>query len=329
MRCRKNFVNVIDSIEDMGARRMNGNRLKMTKNTVWFYDGNILSAFNRAEDGNIMGGMILGNCNCPFSSIAYCNDIIISGHVDGSIRHWRIESWKNINNIQLLKAHSNVYDEYVSNIEVTTQNIISSSSNLIKIQKNTLEDDDSVEKKKPIYSGKNLIHSISLDPTETKVAASTEESFLIYDINKHCKVREECIDDHTCYQLLWQDTHTILMLYEPYIKKMDIRTFEFVRTWDASVLNSDYELYSLSSDYLYTIMTGTNIGTVLLWDQRSTDCILTFNIYPILFNPVFSVEFNSTHMYAITKLDGVVEFNFKEGHYYDRAERKKYFNSFI
>nr|XP_012220012.1 PREDICTED: uncharacterized protein LOC105670851 isoform X1 [Linepithema humile] len=213
---------------------------------------------------------------------------------DGSIRHWRIESRNNINNIQQLKVHSNVYDEYVSNIEVTSQHIISSSSNLIKLQKNTFE--NNAEEKETIYwKGRKLIRSISLNPTETKVAASAEQWFLIYDINKNCQVMDKCIDGNTCYQLLWQDTHTILMLYESYIKQMDtsyirysnFRTSKFVRTWDASVLDNIWcdlsrNLLSLRSDYLYTFMTGTEDNTVILWDQRLSKCIkvcITFKFY--------------------------------------------------
>ncbi|XP_067206342.1 uncharacterized protein [Linepithema humile] len=203
-----------DTIYNAGSRettrdmRINKKCLKMTKNTILFYDNDVLSVCNRAKNGNITENIMRRTCSCQFSSFAYCNDIIISGHVDGSIRHWKIESRNNINNLQQLKAHSNVYGEYVSNIEVTTQHIISSSSNLIKIQKNTFEDDDSAEENEPIYKSKKLIQSISLHPTKTKVAASTEESFLIYDINAnvnlkraevaHCGKEKTILDENFC-----------------------------------------------------------------------------------------------------------------------------------
>nr|XP_012231300.1 PREDICTED: uncharacterized protein LOC105677326 isoform X3 [Linepithema humile] len=286
-------------------------------------------AVNRAKDGNITTTIKCGTCNSQFSSIAYCNDIIISGHKNGSISHWRFGSRKNINLLQL-KTHFNVYGEYVSNIEATTQHIISSSSNLIKIQKNIFE--DSAEENEPIYESRKLIQSISLDPTEKKVAASTEESFLIYDISAKyfsCLVKDERINDSTCSQLLWEDPHTILMLYERQIQKMDTRTPNFVRTWNTSVLKKNPKLHSFSSDYLYTIMTGTNIGTVLLWDQRLNDCIRTYQVSLIRFNPVLSVQFDSTHMYAITKLRGVIQLNFRDGVTFNSAQRKKYFSKFI
>ncbi|XP_012231299.1 uncharacterized protein [Linepithema humile] len=306
--------------------RINKKCLKMTKNFIWLYDIDILSAVNRAKDGNITTTIKCGTCNSQFSSIAYCNDIIISGHKNGSISHWRFGSRKNINLLQL-KTHFNVYGEYVSNIEATTQHIISSSSNLIKIQKNIFE--DSAEENEPIYESRKLIQSISLDPTEKKVAASTEESFLIYDISANCLVKDERINDSTCSQLLWEDPHTILMLYERQIQKMDTRTPNFVRTWNTSVLKKNPKLHSFSSDYLYTIMTGTNIGTVLLWDQRLNDCIRTYQVSLIRFNPVLSVQFDSTHMYAITKLRGVIQLNFRDGVTFNSAQRKKYFSKFI
>nr|XP_012226969.1 PREDICTED: uncharacterized protein LOC105674894 isoform X1 [Linepithema humile] len=320
---------VIESLENMRSIKIKDMCLIMTENATWFYVKKKLAAFNRSEDGTLTGGRIIGLCNCQFSSIAYCNDIIISGHVDGSIKHWKIESRNNINNIQQLKAHSNVYGEHVSNIEATPQHIISSSSNLIKIQKNSLEDDDFAEENETIYSVKKLIQSISLDPTGTKVAASAEKSLLIYDITTNCKEMDECINDNTCSQLLWQDPHSILMLYKQQVKKMDIRTPAFVRTWDASVLDSNYELYSFSSDYLYTIITGTNIGTVLLWDQRYNDCVQTYDIDCIYKNPIYSVEFDSTHMYAATRNEDLNELLFKERYYCDRAKRKKYFSKFV
>nr|XP_012226964.1 PREDICTED: uncharacterized protein LOC105674892 isoform X2 [Linepithema humile] len=322
--------------ENMTARRMNERCLKMTKNTIWFYDKNVLSACNRAEDGSIAQNKIHRTVNSQFSSIAYCNDIIISGHVDGSIRLWRFESQNNINNLQQLKAHSNVHGKHVSNIEATTQHIISSSSNLIKIQKNTLENDDFAEENETIYSGKKLIQSISLNPTGTNVAASTEESLLIYDINKNCEAMNKRINDNTCSHLLWDDTHTILMLYKKCIKKMDIRTSEFVRTWNASFPNKKCELCCFSSDNLYSIITGTNIGTIILWDQRISDYIQTYGISRnyrydcVIMNPVFSVQFDSTHMYAITLNEGVFEYNFWRKDYYNRAKkRKEYFSNFI
>ncbi|XP_067212830.1 uncharacterized protein [Linepithema humile] len=323
-------------IKELRGTTMNENCLKMTRNTIWLYDKNKLLAFNRAKNGNISRkNVIRATCDRQFSSIAYCNDIIISGHVDGSIRHWRIESLNNINNIQQLKVHSNVYDEYVSNIEVTSQHIISSSSNLIKLQKNTFE--NNAEEKETIYwKGRKLIRSISLNPTEKKVAASAEQWFLIYDINKNCQVMDKCIDGNTCYQLLWQDTHTILMLYESYIKQMDTRTSKFVRTWDASVLDNIWcdlsrNLLSLRSDYLYTFMTGTEDNTVILWDQRLSKFINTFCINSDINSndPVFFVEFDSTHIYAITNQLGVVELDFQLGYYSaSRTYFRTYFSQF-
>ncbi|XP_067206350.1 uncharacterized protein [Linepithema humile] len=323
----KREVNNLGPRETTRDIRINKKCLKMTKNTIWFYDTDILSAVSRTKNGNITTNIKCGTCSCQFSSIAYCNDIIISGHVDGSIRHWRIGSQNNINNFQQLKAHSNVYGEYVSNIEATKQHIISSSSNLIKIQKNTFK--DSAEENEPIYKSRKLIQSISLHPTETKVAASTEESFLIYDINANCLVMDERINDNTCSQLLWEDPHTILMLYERQIQKLDTRTPNFVRTWNTSVLKKNPKLHSFSSDYLYTIMTGTDIGSVLLWDQRVNDCIRTYQISLVRSNPVLSVQFDSFYMYAITELRGVIQYNFKFGVTFNSAQRKEYFSNFI
>nr|XP_012226963.1 PREDICTED: uncharacterized protein LOC105674892 isoform X1 [Linepithema humile] len=335
---RVNYIKLLleNSRENNTAIEIKKRCLKMTKNTISFYHYKTLTAFTRAENDIIWKSQISKTCNSQFSSIACYNDILISGHVDGSIRYWRFESQNNIKNLQQLKTDSNVYGEHVSNIEATTQHIVSSSSNLIKIQKNTLEDDESAEENETIYNGKKLIQSISLDPTGTNVAASTVESLLIYDINKNCEIMDKRINDNTCSQLLWDDTHTILMLYKQCIKKMDIRTSEFVRTWNASFPNKKCELCCFSSDNLYSIITGTNIGTIILWDQRISDYIQTYGISRnyrydcVIMNPVFSVQFDSTHMYAITLNEGVFEYNFWRKDYYNRAKkRKEYFSNFI
>jgi hypothetical protein len=62
----------------------------------------------------------------------------------------------------------------------------------------------------------------------------------------------------------------------------NFRTSEFVRTWYFSPDESTNELLSMSSDNLYTIITGTNNDQVVLWDQRQSfplQVCITFKFY--------------------------------------------------
>nr|XP_012219432.1 PREDICTED: uncharacterized protein LOC105670475 [Linepithema humile] len=146
------------------------------------------------------------------------------------------------------------------------------------------------------------------DPTGTKFAVSIYtknpeylSSLLIYDIDDSHSVIDKTEDcSNYCYkpgafQLLWEDPHTILMCYDSYIKKMDIRTSEFVRTWNYSSENKI--LTCFTTDNLYTIMTGTINDKVLLWDQRQNTYIQKYKNRHEKTN-IYSIQFDSAHLQA-------------------------------
>ncbi|XP_067206423.1 uncharacterized protein [Linepithema humile] len=265
---------------------------------------------------------------------------------DGSIRHWIIESPTEKNDVKHLRTHYNVHDD-IRHIDATLRHIISGSSNSIKIQKYTYVNYEEYlkEKKQIVYNNECEVQSMLFDPTGTKFAVSIYtknpehlSSLLIYDIGDRDSVIDKTEDcSNYCYkpgafQLLWEDPHTILMCYDSYIKKMDIRTSEFVRTWNSSSENNkkftffttDKILTCFTTDNLYTIMTGTTNSQVLLWDQRQNAYIEEYRT--CTHHSVISIEFDSSHLYTVTE-KYLCEYDFQER--FDFRERKYILSNFF
>ncbi|XP_067207438.1 uncharacterized protein [Linepithema humile] len=292
----------------------NKNLLQMTKNMICLFDKNCLLAYNRDN----FKEKAVEICNSDIIAITYCNDVILTSHRDGSIRLRRIQlQGENTNYFTQLKIHCNVFDGIINHIDATSQHIIlscrlSNTDASIEIQKNMYEKDGCVERNQIFYRKKCLVSSVSFDPTGIKFAANTSDlehprltSFRIYDIDKRTS---KCV--HMC------DTSSI-------------------PEW------SDI-LTCFSSDYLYTIMTGTRNGKIILWDQRKSAPIQTYQISPIrksdsfFFNEIRSIQFDSTYLYAVTK-DKLIEFDFKGSYFEDyfedysikRLKHKKIKNFFV
>ncbi|XP_067207236.1 uncharacterized protein [Linepithema humile] len=307
--------------------------LQMTKNTIWFC-GDYFLAYNRAKDGTIKKHKkIVGDNYAFIKSIAHCDDYIISGDVDGIIKHWRIESKKDKrNNLKYSVIHD--VDEEIDFIDATLQHIIIGSEDLIKILKYT-DDKKGCTEEKQIFCGVDVeqpeddqiyIKSISFDPIGTKFAASfydydqSSTSFLIYDIEKNYQVMGKKCED-CCCQLLWEDPHTILMCFEKSIEKMDIRTSKVVRTWDSLKYGLSM---CCSSDNRYTFMTGHY--ECVLWDQRQSDAIQTYTMERDNIKGIIALEFDNTHIYAV-KSDDLYELDFTGRHHFDHKEIKKLFGN--
>ncbi|XP_067207238.1 uncharacterized protein [Linepithema humile] len=312
--------------------------LQMTKNTIWFC-GDYFLAYNRAKNGTIKKDeKIVGNNNTFIKSIALSDDYIISGDVDGIIKHWKIESQKDIRNDLKYSVIHNVHKE-IDVIDATSQHIIIGSEDLIKILKYT-DDKNGCTEEKQIFCGVDVeqpkdywfdnqfyINSISFDPIGTKFAASFYDfnesltSFLIYDIEKNYHVMDKKFGD-VCRQLLWEDPQTILMCFQRSIKKMDMRTSEVVRTWDSSKYGLSL---CCSSDNRYTFVTG--FIKIALWDQRQSDAIQTYTMEHDDDTGICALEFDNTHIYALKGLN-LYELDFTERHHFDHKEIKKLFGNF-
>ncbi|XP_067208327.1 uncharacterized protein [Linepithema humile] len=323
--------------------------LQMTKNTVWYCNSDNVFAYNRAKDGTIKKDeKIVGNNYTFITSIALCDDYIISGDLNGIIKHWRIESEKDGRNnlkcseIELNDVNTHIEFIYandvntnIEHIDATSQHIIAASKNLIKLLKYT-DDKTGCTKENEIYCGvgeqgfenDSYVASISFDPIGTKFAAGSYShdqslsSFLIYDIEK-----SDLVMDKNCEgffrQLLWEDPHTVLMCFDQSIKKMDMRVSDFVRTWNSS----QYEhSFCCSSDNMYTFMTGH--FECVLWDQRQSVAIQNYDVAnPEKYSIIYSLEFDSAHMYAVTRRC-LYELDFMGRHHFDYKKIKKLFGKF-
>nr|XP_012218936.1 PREDICTED: uncharacterized protein LOC105670154 [Linepithema humile] len=124
-----------------------------------------------------------------------------------------------------------------------------------------------------------------------------------------------------CLQLLWEDPQTILMCFKYYIKKMDIRTSEVVRTWDTS--NYEELLMCCSSDNQYTFMTG--YSKVILWDQRQSDAIQTYTMEHDD-KSISALEFDNSHIYVV-KHEDLYELDFTGKQHFDHKKIKKWWGS--
>nr|XP_012230161.1 PREDICTED: uncharacterized protein LOC105676678 [Linepithema humile] len=328
----------------------------MTKNAVVFHGSKSLMAYNRTKNGTLEK-KVVENCNSIIADITYCNDVIISSHRDGSLRFWRIQSReKNTNYLTQLKISSIVNNDYIYRLDATSQHIILSCQFFdatekvsVKIQKNTYKTDGCVERNELFYRNHSLVTSILFDPIGTKFAAniidrqSRHSSVLIYDIDKSYQIMEKQYDDFFD-RLLWEDPQTILTLNEGYIKKIDMRTSKCVHMCDTSSIPEWSDILTcFSSDYLYTIMTGTRNGKIILWDQRKSAPIQMYQMSPkppdsYLYNIrsdqfpfkeyIHSIQFDSTHLYAVT-YDTLIEFDFKRKDYLDYENIKNIFLNYF
>lgn len=113
--------------------------------------------------------------------------------------------------------------------------------------------------------------------------------------------------------LVWENSDCLLSCgYDTYIKKWDLRTGKCVASWADP---TDATVYCLSSDYKHTMLSGTQYnGKSVLWDQRHRKYIqLYFMNFRSTSSPVYSISFNSTHIYGATDRQ-LVEFSFLGNH---------------
>lgn len=74
---------------------------------------------------------------------------------------------------------------------------------------------------------------------------------------------------------------------------------------------TDATVYCISTDYSYTMVSGTQYnGKAVLWDQREPKYMqLYFMNFRRTSSPVYSISFDSSHLYGATDRQ-LVEFTF-------------------
>ncbi|XP_062850877.1 F-box/WD repeat-containing protein 4 [Trichomycterus rosablanca] len=92
--------------------------------------------------------------------------------------------------------------------------------------------------------------------------------------------------------------------YDTFIRYWDLRVClrKCVMEWEEP---HDSALYCIQSDKNHMIASGSSYyGVVRLWDKRQTRCLQMFQLSSITSSPVYSLCFNSTHLY--TALDSAL-----------------------
>lgn len=86
--------------------------------------------------------------------------------------------------------------------------------------------------------------------------------------------------------------------YDTFIRYWDLRVSfrKCVMEWEEPLDNA---LYCIKTDKNHMIASGSSYyGVVRLWDKRQTRCLQVFQLSSITSSPVYSLCFNSTHLYA-------------------------------
>ncbi|XP_028843917.1 F-box/WD repeat-containing protein 4 isoform X1 [Denticeps clupeoides] len=86
--------------------------------------------------------------------------------------------------------------------------------------------------------------------------------------------------------------------YDTYIRYWDLRVCsrKCVMEWEEP---HDSALYCMQTDGNHMIAAGTaHHGVVRLWDKRKTRCLRMFQLTSAISSPVYSLRFNTSHLYA-------------------------------
>ncbi|XP_056617463.1 F-box/WD repeat-containing protein 4 isoform X2 [Triplophysa dalaica] len=86
--------------------------------------------------------------------------------------------------------------------------------------------------------------------------------------------------------------------YDTFIRYWDLRvcTRKCVMEWEEP---HDSALYCIKTDKNHMIASGSSYyGVVRLWDKRQTRCLQMFQLAPTTSSPIYSLCFNTTHLYA-------------------------------
>ncbi|XP_014208190.1 F-box/WD repeat-containing protein 4 [Copidosoma floridanum] len=289
--------------------------IQLTGDLLWWSGGNTLCGYLRSDQFNQNNKVYHQEFNSDICKFIVRDDYIISGHRDGSIQFWLMSMMYLENHFyhSINRAHSRDVDA----IDETNNIIISGSADGV-VKAWTSPKNQGYMSRLPLATVRvgDRVWSLAANPSSTKVAVGTSGTsgppLNIYDINNFAN---STTVDHNwrrgagILDMVWDDPNTLLTCgYDTCIKKWDLRTGNCVGCWSDP---TDATVYSISSDYNYTMVTGTQFNCkAVLWDQRKTNYIqLYFMNLRRLSSPVYSVSFDSCHLYGATD-QNVVEVKF-------------------
>ncbi|XP_066589512.1 F-box/WD repeat-containing protein 4 [Prorops nasuta] len=292
--------------------------IQLTKNTLWWGGGSQLYGFKRWPQNKRHAGHLCEfretDMKSDICKFIVLDDMIVTGHRDGNIRVWlkhMIGSSHFLNSIS--RAH---YRDVNALIHVS--NIIISAGADGKVKFWNIFDESVVNN--PIHTISEIserIWSLSLCPSNNKFAVGSSghldlAPINIYDLqcySKYINLQHEWRRGAGVLDMVWDTPQTLLTCgYDTSIRKWDMRTGTCVSDWPDP---TDATLYCISSDYQYTMITGTQFNCkAVLWDQRQREYVqLYFLNLQRMSSPVYSLQFDSSHLYAATD-QNLIELNF-------------------
>ncbi|XP_003487402.1 F-box/WD repeat-containing protein 4 [Bombus impatiens] len=301
--------------------------IQLTKDILWWSGGNQLYGFRRTEAYPHNNRFFIhDNVTSTISKFIVRNDYIITGHRDGSMRFW---TKPQINrNIDFYFSIEQAHSRSLNALDETFSAIISGAG------------DGTVKIWTPLGQGisnvplatiniAQWVCSLSVDPMNEKVAVGTAGScdiphLHIFNLGHYTKFDTLKTNKKVhagTLDMVWDSPQTLLTCgYDTYIRKWDLRTGTCVYSWREP---TDATLYCISSDYQYTMITGTKFNCkAVLWDQRQRNYVqIYFMNLRRMSSPTYSVSFDSTHLYGATD-QHLVELNFS-GYSYKKSNYKE------
>ncbi|XP_043267589.1 F-box/WD repeat-containing protein 4 [Venturia canescens] len=313
----------------------------LTKETLWWSGGNQLCAFRRRcnrysrphepwdETDKIFNR---NNINSDISKFVVRNQYVISGHRDGHITFWSKSTKQDTHSdLHIQNAHTS----NINAIDEISGTIISGSANgTVKLWSQPLENVPNF----PLATIDVLdrVWSLSADRDAGKVAVGSSghhsiPPLKIFDLeccSESILIRHRWRRGAGIYDMLWENSNILLTCgYDTCVRKWDTRTGSCVATWSDP---TDAALYCLSSDYRFTIVTGTQYNCkAVLWDQRMTKYVQLFFLTNVgrKSSPLYSISFDSSSFYGATDRR-LIELTFS-GYDYCENDYKKFLCSQI
>ncbi|KAJ8684288.1 hypothetical protein QAD02_020080 [Eretmocerus hayati] len=289
--------------------------IQLTGEFLWWSGGTQLSGYRRSDPFNPMNRGFHESTPSDFCKFVVKDDYIISGHRDGSIKFWLKEMPFNRNHYQcsIQRAHS----KDVETVDEVGDVVISGSADgVLRAWRSPRYQELSNIPLANIRVVSDRIWSLAVDPTGRKLAIGSSgygdsplricdtAGFSHFDSLNHPWRRGAGILD-----MVWDNPQTLLTCgYDTCIRKWDLRTGKCVSHWTDP---TDATIYCIASDYNYTMVTGTQFNCkAVLWDQRKPQYIqLYFMNLRRMSSPIYSVSFDSSHLYGATD-QNVVEVKF-------------------
>ncbi|KZC12394.1 PREDICTED: F-box/WD repeat-containing protein 4 [Dufourea novaeangliae] len=304
--------------------------IQLTSDILWWSGGNQLCGFKRtwhsheAQQNNRI--LVNDNIRSDICKFIVRNECIITGHRDGSIQFWTKSRCDE--SIDFYCSIDRAHTSDVNAVDETCDAIMSGSGDgtvkiwgpvgqrFLNIPVATLNIADRV-------------WSLSADPTGKKVAvgsAGNSDSPPLHIFDLEC-YSESHILNHNWQRgagildMVWDSPQILLTCgYDTYIRKWDLRTGTCVYSWADP---TDATIYCISSDYYYTMLTGTQFNCkTVLWDQRQRNYVqLYFMNLSRMSSPVYCLDFDSAHLYGATD-QHLVELTFS-GYSYKETNYKE------